>query len=76
MKTSKPNPAPEQGSRNVYCPHYSECLDKVIKRGWTGWHCHLCGERFNQAAEPELALSVGESFAYYDLAAAHPGLIQ
>jgi hypothetical protein len=69
MKKPKPNPTPDQGSRNVFCPYYSECLDSVIKRAWMSWHCRLCGERFNQAARPELALTVNHSVAYYEFAA-------
>jgi len=67
MKKSEPNPTPDQGSRNVFCPYYSDCLDRVIKKGWMSWHCHLCGERFNQAARPELALRVNHSVAYHVL---------
>jgi hypothetical protein len=67
MKKSEPNPTPDQGSRNVFCPYYSDCLDRVIKKGWMSWHCHLCGERFNQGARPEFPLRVNHSVAYYEL---------
>jgi hypothetical protein len=69
MKKLKPNPIPDKGSRNVFCPYYSDCLDEVIKMGWMYWHCHLCGERFNQAARPELALTVNHAVAYYEASA-------
>lgn len=69
MKKSKPNPSRgDKSSRNVFCPYYSDCLDKVIKRGWMSWHCHQCGEQFNQTARPELALTVNYAVAYYELA--------
>jgi len=77
MKEFTPNPVPEQGSRNVFCPYYSDCLDRVIKAGWMAWHCRLCGQRFNQAARPELVLSTDHSVEYYELAAGrrhHPKL--
>jgi hypothetical protein len=67
MKKPELNPTRDHGSRNVFCPYYSDCLDMVIKKGWVSWHCHLCGERFNQAARPEFALNVAHSIAYYDL---------
>ena len=66
MKKYKPNPIPDQGSRNIFCPNYSACLDKVIKKGWMSWDCRPCGERFNQTARPEFALTVNHSIAYYD----------
>jgi len=69
MKEVKLNPSPNKGSRNVFCPYYSECLDRVIKNAWMSWHCHLCGERFNQGAKPELSLTVSHTVAYYELAA-------
>jgi hypothetical protein len=67
MKKPKANPTSKHGPRNVFCPYYSDCLDRVIEMGWMSWHCHLCGERFNQAARPELALNVGHPVAYYDV---------
>ena len=69
MKKSRPNPTPDQGSRIVFCPCYSDCLNRVIKRGWMSWNCQLCGERLNQAARPELALTGDHSVAYYEFAA-------
>jgi hypothetical protein len=69
MKKYKPNPIPDQGSRNVFCPYYSDCLDSVIKRGWISWHCCLCGERSNEGARPEHNLAIDRSVAYYELPA-------
>lgn len=63
------NPTPRHGSRNVFCPHYDECLDLAINRGWMSWHCDLCEERSNHAARPEPVLSVNYSVAYYEFAA-------
>lgn len=68
MRKFKPNPTPSQGSRNVFCPYYSHCLDTVIKNSWITWHCHRCREQFNHQAEPEFALTVNHSIAYYELA--------
>jgi hypothetical protein len=67
MKRYEPNPTPKQGSRNIFCPYYSKCLDRVVKRGWSSWHCHFCGERLNQGARPEFGLTVNHSVAYYEL---------
>ena len=62
------NPTPRHGARNVFCPHYDECLDLAIKKGWMAWHCHSCGERSNHAARPEPVLSINYSVAYYEFA--------
>ncbi len=69
MKQINCNPTPKKGSRNVYCPYYSDCLDKVIQQSWAVWHCHRCEERSNQGARPEMLLNVGYSVAYYELTA-------
>jgi len=28
--------------RNVWCPHYSRCLDRAIESGADGFTCHGC----------------------------------
>jgi hypothetical protein len=68
MKEKRPNPSPKSGPRNIFCPYYSSCLDTAIQSAWMSWDCHLCQERFNRGAEPEFALTVNHSIAYYELA--------
>lgn len=28
--------------RNLYCPHYAECLDVAIHEAWESWTCSRC----------------------------------
>ncbi len=28
--------------RNLFCPHYDECLDEAVKRGWNSFTCLRC----------------------------------
>jgi hypothetical protein len=59
-------PINTKGSRNVFCPHYSDCLDYVITKSWKNWNCNKCEHR--QARDPmiDIPLTVGE-ISYYDL---------
>lgn len=40
----KRNPLPvyTNGERNIFCPHYRECLDHAAKRRWKSWACSEC----------------------------------
>lgn len=64
---TKNNPIPRMGKRNIYCPYYSGCLDVVIRKNWAYWNCTKCEERANREAEPEIALNVNYTIAYYEL---------
>jgi hypothetical protein len=39
---SIPNPKPEEGQRNTFCPRYGACLDFVIGCSWEAWNCSQC----------------------------------
>ena len=41
------NPLRNDGERNVFCPHYSGCLDYACKRYWDFWSCEYCAHRKN-----------------------------
>ena len=38
----KPNPICKRGERNIFCPFYSDCLDKAISQFWQYWTCSMC----------------------------------
>ncbi len=61
------NPAPRKGKRNVFCPHYSDCLNTAVLRQWSHWNCADCDHRANREAEPEIPLHVNYGIAYYEL---------
>ncbi len=43
---SKKRPfAAKKGRRNVYCPHYTGCLDLAIIKNWFGFSCARCSWR-------------------------------
>lgn len=28
--------------RRLFCPHYDDCLDTAVMRGWNSWTCARC----------------------------------
>ena len=63
----KYNPVHKRTDRNVFCPHYGECLDYAIKKSWEFWGCCDCREKFNQAAGPEFRFTVSDGTEYFHL---------
>ncbi len=61
------NPLNEAGSRNLFCPHYRQCLDYAVKSQWLFWSCEACVHR--QEAEPTTdgLLTCGEPYPVYTL---------
>jgi hypothetical protein len=41
-KTNGRNPVPQSGYRNLFCTHYSHCLDFAIMCAWDSWACSKC----------------------------------
>jgi len=37
-----PNPVCGSGDRNLFCSHYSQCLDLAIGNAWDTWACFEC----------------------------------
>ena len=49
METKRENPtpssivlSPSRVERKVMCVNYRRCLDKTVKRGWSGFSCRKC----------------------------------
>lgn len=61
------NPKKSWGERNVFCPHYGDCLNHVILKGWSSWDCSQCEYRYNLADRPEMPWCINHSVAYYEL---------
>ncbi len=38
----KPNPIHREGTKNILCPYYRDCLDHAAKRFWRFWDCCEC----------------------------------
>ena len=58
------NPVRRQGSRNVFCPFYRECLDDAIKGSWRDWDCGDCPHNLNHKSEPDPLLAVTQWVEY------------
>lgn len=67
MEAKSMNPFGMRGSREIYCPHYSDCLDVAIKKRWTHWTCSKCGQSFNRDVELEIPINVNHHIAYYEI---------
>ncbi len=46
--SQKPNPAPRNGERNLFCPLYDDCLDLAVRKSWPDWHCVACPHRWQE----------------------------
>ncbi|HUB06777.1 MAG TPA: hypothetical protein VMB50_07245 [Myxococcales bacterium] len=31
-----------ESHRRLFCPHYDDCLDEAVARGWNSWTCSRC----------------------------------
>jgi CheY-like chemotaxis protein len=58
------NPVQRQGSRNVFCAFYRECLDDAIKGSWQDWDCGDCPQKLNHKNEPDPLLAVTQWVEY------------
>jgi len=58
------NPVRRQGSRNIFCPFYKECLDDAIKGSWQDWDCGDCPHKLNHKNEPDPLLAVTQWVEY------------
>jgi len=61
------SPVRKRGDRNVFCPHYGQCLDFVVEKGWEDWDCRKCIHYDNKLGRPEDQRYVNYSVSYYDI---------
>ena len=65
MKKCKPTESSE-GGRNIFCSHYSHCLDHAIKNAWNSWNCAECQFK-NEVCPREARIPVySDDIAYYE----------
>ena len=65
MKKYRPTKNNE-GGRNLFCSHYSHCLDYAIKKAWDSWNCTRCDFK-NKQCEQSAGMPVySEDIAYYE----------
>lgn len=65
--SNHPNPCHKRGERNIFCPHYCNCLDYAINKTWDYWACFEC--RFIESRQyvEELPFTNSESVLYYSI---------
>ena len=61
------NPTHKNGDRNVFCPHYGDCLDYAIQKTWEYWECSDCQHRLTVEARPEIQSKGDDIIEYLDL---------
>ena len=60
------NPINRSGRRNLECPHYAACLDRVASVQWPQFTCDLCAHRKTRQPIRLEALSV-ETLGWKDI---------
>lgn len=63
----KRRPHYKQGDRNVFCPHYGDCLDEAVKKAWDYWNCSECPLRFHEAPSADILTSVNDTIPYFTI---------
>ena len=63
----KEYPVHSRGDRNVFCPHYNQCLDHAVKFGWEYWACLDCGHKQEQKLIAGVLLSPRSSDPYHSV---------
>lgn len=49
-----------ESHRNLFCPHYDECLNEAVKKGWNSFTCVRCPNYALTQVSPENSI---EAFA-------------
>ena len=63
---SELNPSSKRGERNLFCTHYSDCLDHVVSWKWHHWSCGECSNKFIEETR-DMVQTVNDSNIYYEL---------
>jgi len=66
MRTQS-NPVHAKGKRNVFCPHYRECLSYACNNYWEYWSCLDCEHRREKESITDIPLSPQNSYPYYSI---------
>ena len=62
-----PNPCHKKGERNIFCPHYCNCLDFAIKKSWDFWACLDCRFKENRQYMEDFPYTNGDAVLYHSL---------
>ncbi|MCF8051139.1 MAG: hypothetical protein K9L59_07870 [Desulfobacterales bacterium] len=61
------NPLNEDGSRNLFCPQYRQCLDYAVTNQWLFWSCEGCVHRHEAEPFTDGLLTCAEPYPVYVL---------
>lgn len=64
---SHPSPSHKKGERNIFCPHYCNCLDIAIKKSWDYWACMECRFKENKQYMDEYPYTNSDTVLYHTL---------
>ena len=65
MKKYKPTKN-NKGGRNLFCSHYSHCLNYAIKEAWDSWNCSKCDFKNKVCRQSAMLPASYEDIAYYE----------
>ena len=60
-------PVPIEGERNIFCPHYRDCLDHASKNYWEYWACQDCAHKQETECVTDVLPSPQNDDLYYSL---------
>jgi hypothetical protein len=66
-KMDGPNPVFKKGDRNLFCPHYCECLDYAILKSWEYWACFDCAMKKQALVLDDYPATNSETVLYHTL---------
>lgn len=61
------NPIHKNGDRNLFCFHYTKCLDHAAKRHWKYWSCYACSHKATRQPVVTGPITSDENILYYNL---------
>ncbi len=61
------NPIYKKGERNIFCPHYSNCLDHAIHKSWEFWACFECRHQMDTQSFDDYPFTHSEQVLYHSL---------
>ena len=61
------NPIHKSGDRNLFCDHYSKCLDHAAKRYWKYWSCYACPHKAIRQPMVAGPITSKETILFYPL---------
>lgn len=68
------SPLNQEGQRNLFCPHYRNCLDQAVRLRWSCWSCGECPHRLESELLSDGVLTCCDANPFYTLPKHVPSL--